>query len=123
MSVIAENERERAAFALEKVKEVVGKESDETKKEYKSYCRKFPSLVMTNGLAAAVAFCLDKGGTYVILEKQLSDWFDKIEIKPQGKKLVEYVCGIDSSDYRLATKETISLFTWLKRFATGLIEV
>ena len=112
----------RAEFALNTVKGIVNKENDKTKKEFKSYVRKFPSLILTNGLAAAVAFAVDKGGSYTLIYDIISKWLKDKGFFDNPATLVEYICSLDSDMYRVATNEVLSLFEWLKRFATGMIE-
>jgi CRISPR-associated protein Cmr5 len=108
----------RAEFALDAVKDV---KDTKNAKEYKSYARKFPSLVLTNGLAAAVAFAVDKGGAYTLLYNNISDWLEKKGFFA-GEKLEDYVCSLNSDEYRVVTNEVLALFEWLRRFASGLIE-
>ncbi|MCL2410415.1 MAG: type III-B CRISPR module-associated protein Cmr5 [Treponema sp.] len=113
----------RAEFALKAVKAV---KDMKNAKEYKSYARKFPSLILTNGLAAAIAFAIDKGGAYTLLYNNISDWlkersFFSEETLEEGK-LLKYVCSLNSDEYRVAMNEVLALFEWLRRFASGLIE-
>lgn len=111
----------RAEFALEKVKNVVADKGN-FKKNYRSYARKFPTLVLTNGLAAAVAFAVDKGKSekaWKEIYDNVSDWLKE---KLSDKKLEEYVCSLNSDEYRAVTNEVLALFTWIRRFASGLIE-
>ena len=112
----------RAEFALSAVKAVVKGEKDSVKKEYKSYARKFPALVQTNGLAAAIAYSLEKGGTHKLLCDNISEWLVKNGFYSMPTLLEEYVCALDSDSYRIVTNEVLSLFSWLRRFASGLIE-
>jgi len=120
----AKIEEGRAEFALNAVKAIKGDGNigDKNKKEYKSYCRKFAGLVLTNGLAAAVAFLIAKGGSYNFLYKDIEKWLISQEFYTKPTTLEEYVCSLDSDSYREATGEVIALYRWLSRFATGLIE-
>ena len=121
-------ENGRARFALEAVNHfvnVTAKDNDKTKKEYKSYARKFPALVMSNGLAATLAFAFEKGGAWSSLYDNLSDWLTGNGYFPKPEKhedLMKFVCSCDSDKYRLVTGEVLALFKWLRRFASGLIE-
>ena len=112
----------RAEFALDAVKSIKAKGNDSTKKEYKSYARSFPSLVLTNGLAATVAFAIDKGGTYSLINGNISEWLKKKEYFTGSTNLEEYICSLDSDNYRIVTNEVLALLEWIKRFASGLIE-
>jgi len=117
----AKIESGRADFALSEVKRVIGINNAKLK-EYKSYCRKFPSMVQTNGLAASIAFLVDKGGTYKYLSEHISGWLKKCLLLPEGVSLETYICGLETAQYRIVTKEVLALFNWLRRFASGLIE-
>ena len=117
----------RAEFALNKVKEV--KNCDKSvAKHYKSYVRNFSTLVLSNGLASTVAFVFEKSKgdgkekkAYKYIYDQVSSWLEQNNFLT-GKSLEEYVCSLNSDEYRVVTNEILSLFTWFKRFASGLIE-
>ncbi|MDR1482974.1 MAG: type III-B CRISPR module-associated protein Cmr5, partial [Synergistaceae bacterium] len=70
-----EIENGRAKFALEAVKGVRNSREieEKTKKEYKAYCKKFAGLIMTNGLAAALAFAVEKKGAYLLIYRQIEE--------------------------------------------------
>jgi CRISPR-associated protein Cmr5 len=128
----------RAEYALSIIKKVLQDSDDEMKKNFKSYARKFPALVLANGLAAAIAFVVEKkDGSGQELKKQkpkqkqlaythlynaISDWLKSKGYFKEPVKLEEYICSLDSDTYRVATNEVNSLFIWLRRFASGLIE-
>ena len=121
----AKIESGRAEFALSEVKRV--KESkDGTQKEYKSYCRKFPSIVQTNGLAASVAFLKekskDKDNAYNHLYTNIARWLMECKLLSGDIELMTYICELETPQYRIVTKEVLALFNWLRRFASGLIE-
>ena len=92
-------------------------------KEYKSYVKKLPMLVKTNGLGAAFAFVFSKGkdgNTYELIYGQTAEW---IKTKyPFTGDFSKFLITQNSNEYRAITNEVISLFTWLRRFAEGLIE-
>jgi CRISPR-associated protein Cmr5 len=96
--------------------------------DYKSYVKKIPMLIKTNGLGATMAFVFSKSkgkddNAYGLIYKQTAEWIKErtvvknFEPKDLAKKLTE----IESSDYRAVTNEVLALFTWLRRFAEGLI--
>ncbi len=111
--------------------------------KYKSYVQKFPMLVKTNGLGSALAFYASKrqkekdnkkAGTknnpknaYDLIYNQITEWLKK---EPKGllsdrlnnNDLVKVLMDLDSIEYRAVTNEVLAFFTWLKRFAEGLIE-
>ena len=119
MKTINKLENGRAAFAYE-----CAKEGAKFGGEYKSYVKKIPMLIKTNGLGATVAFMKYKGGVYEEIYKHLSEWFKKEEnpFKFDVNELVKDICEMNSQQYRAVTDETLAFFTWLRRFADGLIE-
>jgi CRISPR-associated protein Cmr5 len=125
-SKISGLEQGRAKFAYECAKE--GSLLDK-KKEYRSYTKKIPMLIKTNGLGATFAFMFSKGGTYSLIGKHILDWLKKDEkgLLPSDlsinsfEKLNDYIISEDSSKYRMITVEVLAFFNWLRRFAEGLI--
>ncbi|TVM02758.1 MAG: type III-B CRISPR module-associated protein Cmr5 [Candidatus Brocadia sp. WS118] len=127
-------ERGRAEFAYQRAKKV--KDSyDDISGNYKSYVKKLPMLIKTNGLGAALAFIYSKGWqkkksekpyAYKLLYEDIADWLrsdEKQLIKLENnEKLIEGVISLDSSTYRAVTVEVLAFLAWLLRFADGLIE-
>ena len=89
--------------------------------EYKSYVKKIPSYIQTNGLSATFAFMYSKKGTYEIIYKQIENWLKQRDFKIEGE-LVKWIISQNSKEYKLVTKEVMALFLWLRRFAEGMIE-
>ena len=89
--------------------------------EYKSYVKKIPTLIQTNGLSATFAFMYSKKKTYLAIYKQVQKWLEKrgFEI---NEELVKWMISQPSSEYRHITNEVMALFLWLRRFAEGRIE-
>lgn len=99
----------------------------EKKKEYKSYVKKIPMLIKTNGLGSAFAFIKSKGETYNLIYNQTYQWLktdNKLGIfnPQQNEDLVEKIINLESTQYRALTNEVLAFFNWLRRFADGLIE-
>lgn len=122
MTTIKTLENGRAAFAYN----CAFKGSEINKpKEYKSYVKKLPVLIKTNGLGQTLAFYESKTNeTYQLIYKQLGEWLNKngnMELK-EGVDLVKEIILLDSSNYRSITIEVLSFTKWLSRFADGLIE-
>ena len=135
-------EQGRATYAYDCAKtakaEWPKKTADEKKdskeaREYKSYAKKIPMMVKTNGLGSTLAFVKskckqDKFNAYNLLYVQLKTWFSKSENSYYNLNLgdyddlVEKVIALNSSEYRAVTVETLALFGWLRRFAEGLIQ-
>lgn len=103
--------------------------------KYKSYVKKIPMLIKTNGLGSTLAFIKSKRkktgensdpkNAYDLIYQQIKQWLvDEKKLLNIGKDddLVEKIISLDSPMYRAITNEVLSLFNWLKRFADGLIE-
>jgi len=123
MQTINKLENGRAEFAYQ----CAEKGANFTK--YKSYVKKIPMLIKTNGFGATIAFIFSKkknseDDTYNLIYKQITDWFkdDRNPFKFEIKELSKDICQINSQEYRAITTETLALFTWIRRFAEGLIE-
>ena len=126
---IAGIEQGRASYAFSCASEGKKLEKD---KEYKSYVRKIPTLIRTNGLGATLAFVRskakgdtkEKGFAYKVIYAQIAQWLEQKGLIEDGqnKELVEKVVALNSTEYRLLTNEVLSLFKWLARFAEALIE-
>ncbi len=117
-------EQGRADYAYRCVQDVKGRSYAS---EYKSYAKKIPSLIKTNGLGATLAFIKGKGGeAYNKLYKHISNWLKKdpkrIANIEDNDDLVKYIVGIDSYEYRVITTEVLVLMKWISRFCDGLIE-
>lgn len=101
-------------------------------KEYKSYVKKLPMLIKTNGLGATFAFMFskrnkDEGKYWNKIGENLYDWLKYLNKIDANKiksfdDLVREINQLQSTEYRYLTAEVISFISWLKRFADGLIE-
>jgi len=102
------------------------------KKEYKSYVKKMPMMIKTNGLGAAVAFAFSKGAKNGRIEKsnpwgliydQLTRWVkERTSLSMESDNLAAALAKADSATYRAVTKEVLALLNWMRRFAEGMIE-
>jgi CRISPR-associated protein Cmr5 len=103
-------------------------------KAYKSYVKKIPMLIKTNGLGATFAFVKAKAKSdkskkeyaYNLIYQQTEKWLKErmpyIFKDDDDKDLVYIFINQNSDIYRQITVEVLALFTWLRRFAEGLIE-
>ncbi|MEM7375382.1 MAG: type III-B CRISPR module-associated protein Cmr5 [Bacteroidota bacterium] len=104
-------------------------------KAYKSYVKKIPMLIKTNGLGATFAFVLSKSNenpkkkdyAYTLIHQQTWDWLQQghkryLLDNKKGADLPSVLIQLHSANYRAVTVEVLSLFSWLRRFAEGLIE-
>lgn len=120
--------------------------------KYKSYVKKIPSMILSNGLGQTLAFVVSKRqkpkkkdrqthnpglpenpkNAYDLIYKQLKKYMESehtIRITTKDKKeliekndFVEWIISCNSAKYRYITQEILALLNWLKRFAEGLIE-
>lgn len=131
-SLINTLEKGRAKFAYDCVKEAIEKFNEDKKKqkEYKSYTRKIPQMILSNGLGQGLAFVKaksEKGNAYDLIYKQLTEYMKsehpaRIDMPPDQTELVEWGISCNSSEYRYITQELLAFLNWLKRFAEGMIE-
>jgi len=125
-NLIKKVEQGRAKFSYQRVKSVVANENKTLRADYKSYLKRLPMLIKTNGLAATFSFILTKNSqAYEQIYKDCSEW---IKNDPKGifnlnnDDLMEYVLNLDSSGYRALTTEILSFIKWMSRFAEGMID-
>jgi CRISPR-associated protein Cmr5 len=118
-------EQGRAKHAFDAASEAV-KRAD--KSDYKSYTKKVPMLIKTNGLGATVAFMNSKGKAYKSILDNLESWFNTdpkfstIYRGLGGDGLVQKIMNCETTNYRALTTEAMAYLGWLKRFADGLIK-
>ncbi|MCR4432002.1 MAG: type III-B CRISPR module-associated protein Cmr5 [Tepidanaerobacteraceae bacterium] len=97
---------------------------------YRSYSRKIPTMILTNGLGQTLAFVKaksDKETAYKLLYVQITEYIrsdQTVRIKmPQEKSdLVEWAVSCSTTEYRYITQEMLVFLNWLRRFAEGMIE-
>lgn len=119
-------EQGRAKFAYNRVKTIAVIENQSWKKDYKSYLKKIPMLIKTNGLAATFSFILTKDSeAYKQIYKDCTEWMKndpKQIFTLNNKDLLEYILNLDSPEYRAFTTEILSFINWMQRFADGMID-
>jgi CRISPR-associated protein Cmr5 len=99
-------------------------------KNYRSYVKKIPTMILSNGLGQTLAFIKsksEKGNAYELIYEQLTEYMrspytTRIQMPEDKKELVEWVISCDSEKYRYITQEILAFLNWLRRFAEGLIE-
>lgn len=120
-------EQGRASVAYERVDAYVTakKELD----EYKAFSRKFPTMIKTNGLGAAVAFTLSKQKhAHLSILDDVIAWLQKDEKKIVALKsndrqaFLKLVLDLDSNMYRALTNEVLAFMNWHRRFSEGKIK-
>jgi len=126
MKKVVDIEKDRAEFAYKKVEEIADEKYNKTlytdvkKEEYKSYVKKIPTMIQTNGISATFAFMFSKKKTYKIIYDQINEWLQKRNLKKE-EELVKWIIGLDSSMYKYVSVEILYLLNWMRRFAEGMI--
>jgi len=135
-SVVRGIEQGRANFAYKKALEAQ-KNLGKNDKKYKSYVKKIPMLIKTNGLGATLAYIKSKvksksedgnvseeGKVYGLIYEHLTEWLkcDEKRLVNIDDDLVKVIISLNSSEYRAVTNEILAFLNWLRRFADGLIE-
>jgi CRISPR-associated protein Cmr5 len=117
-------EQGRAKHAFDAASEAAKRDD---KDDYKSYTKKVPMLIKTNGLGATVAFMQSKGKAYKTILENLESWL-KEDVKFSalygkiGGSLIDKIISCETNEYRALTTESLAYLGWLKRFADGLID-
>jgi CRISPR-associated protein Cmr5 len=121
-------EQQRATTAWELVSQVkTDPRGTKFQKEYNSWVKKVPVLILTNGLGQTLAFITSKGdGAKERLYQHLSNWLMTqmlwSPLADQKTDLLERLIHEPSATYRRATIEALAFLNWLKRFADALLE-
>ncbi|ACV63730.1 CRISPR-associated protein, Cmr5 family [Desulfofarcimen acetoxidans DSM 771] len=121
-------EQERAADALQKVKEV-RQERKDLLIEYSSYAKSLPATILANGLGQAAATLLakakdNKKDAHYILYTHLREWLcSDREVVPynKGEDLMEAITSNDRNAYIRAQAEALAWLQWLKKFAAAYL--
>ena len=125
-------EQARAEFALKQIQAAIDRPEQGGYKhsQVKSFSRRFPSMVQTNGFGQAVAFFYAKRNDYPaygVIYQLVEDWLCQSEkvyaefANAMSPKLLNAITQSDQRTYRQATAETQALMIWVKKFAEGLI--
>ncbi len=114
-------EQGRAKYAYDKVQKVTTKESEKLQKQYKSYAKKLPVLIKTNGLGQALVFMQIKNLGSEKLYQQISDWLGECELINSSDDMIGQVVSMNSFKYRQATNEVLAFMNWVRRFVDGLM--
>lgn len=115
-------EQERAKQAWADISQVKGQKHEG---KYGSLARKFPVLVLTNGLGHALAFLRAKGKDHhKELYRHFSEWvtWEVYDARPGTNDLLEKIIEDDSGAYRRATTEALAFAVWIKRLAEAELE-
>ena len=121
-------EQERAQTAWEAVAAFKRSHNQDDRDSYAALAKKFPMMVLTNGLGQALAFLRAKGkDEHKALYRHFSKWVSGEVYGPSDEKLLERLIGAepggsDSNMHRRATVETLAFAGWLKRFVEAELD-
>jgi CRISPR-associated protein Cmr5 len=115
--------QERSNFALQKLIDAQSK----VNKDFGSYMAGLPSMVLTNGLAQAFAFIIQKEKSNI--EREVVSWTiewlatkgwvqeNPETLKTDHRAFMQHLSQMDQSHYLACQRETLALWEWLKRYA------
>ena len=121
-------EQGRALLAFKLAKKTYDDSSSSDKKELKSYAKKIPMMIQTNGLGNTFAFMATKGKSYSAIAKDIIIWLSNgdcpFQLEQQYQncdttRFIEHIINLDSSVYRAYSTEVIAFMTWYRRFVEG----
>jgi len=85
----------------------------ETRDKYSSFCKSFPALLHSSGLAQAIAYAQAKNSAYLQdLATVLNDNADTLAQSARQAAVPRY---------QQLSRDTLSASTWLKRYAEALL--
>jgi CRISPR-associated protein Cmr5 len=97
--------------------------SDNYLSDYSSHAKRFPQMIISNGLIPTLAFYKSKGKDRGQIYSDICEMLEVLEFKlyknfkdkNKGNLLLEFLVDSDSNTLRLATMEALALANWLKR--------
>ena len=122
-------EQRRACYALKAIRQALAEPGVEPK-ELKSYVRRLPGMIQTNGFGQALAFYYSKRAkyrAYGTVYQMIEDWLcqdGQVYAHAEGQaRLLRAITEHDQARYRQAQAETMALMLWIKKFAEAFIVV
>ena len=143
-------EQERASFAFKVVSEVKNKQEN-VQEKYSSYVEKAPTMIITNGLGATLAFYLSKlektindtdyrninpesyskpdAVAYAYLYRHISTWLaegngDEGVFKglTGGRDPLKFIMNNPAIRVMVLTDEALAILNWMKKFAKAMLK-
>jgi CRISPR-associated protein Cmr5 len=109
--------QKRANKAFSFVEEIK-KKSPKRQKEYKSWVKKMPAMIKTNGLGQTLAFYETHNEQ---IYKDLAEWLHT-EKFIDSQNLIQELLKKESPEYRQITNEVMAILLWLRRFVDTIKE-
>ncbi|AKA67811.1 type III-B CRISPR module-associated protein Cmr5 [Clostridium scatologenes] len=127
--------RLRAGISYNNLKDYLNMDNinEINRNKVKSYCRKLPVLIKTNGLLSALSFIKGKvkkenekeKNEYFYIYSWIESWLNYIEYTDKSNlhnDIIEKIINANSASYRIYTKEAIEISVWYKRHAEAMIK-
>lgn len=118
-------QQQRAQHALQKIR-AWKQNPNYSEKKFRSYASNLPSMVITNGLGQAAAFCLTKSeAEYKALYDLLSNWLitqRKVFGNAAPSELIDAITQADMQTYQNAQTEALLYLDWVKKLVKGLMQ-
>lgn len=112
-------EQQRSAFALQKITTAW---NNNVPTQDANFIVGSPTMIMTNGIAQAMAFFLSKGEdrctrVFTILKEWLSQEVTALPDNANNHQFLAQFANLEQNDYLRAQQEALALLQWLKRYA------
>ncbi len=121
-------EQKEALFALQCVGRIRSKNNKELESNYFIQIKRFPAMVLTNGLGQSLAFLLartDKNSSessgHKALYNDIAKWLVANDIYPKEGTIIEQLMKNDMNKYMQAEQFTLRFLSWLVRFAKAYL--
>lgn len=125
-SIIVDLNRKRAGVSYLNLKSYLDEDRDKDEKKMKSYCRKLPILIKTNGLIDTLCFIKGKGkkekNEYSYIYEWIQNWFEEMEYCNCEKDIIEKLLELNNNQYYIYTIEAMEISNWYKKNAEAMIE-
>jgi CRISPR-associated protein Cmr5 len=123
--------QERAAFALQKVQDILHDNNDLNKDNFKSFVAGVPTMILQNGFGQALAFWAAKakmndkskeGYTLKIIREWFNDEKNPLQLKSSDtKSFIDTLISKNQRDFLQYQQEALAMLEWFKRFANAFL--
>lgn len=126
MSETIIQERAIAKFAFEKINSV----KSDIAKDYKSYIRSLPSMILNNGLGNALVFEFSKMKNsegkltaHGYLLKDINEFAQKfLNFSGDEIRFIEKIMELTNEEYQYWTSQILKFLKWGRKFAEGMLK-
>lgn len=111
-------EQQRSAFALQRINDF----GANVPTDAANFIVGTPTMILTNGIAQAMAFLVAKGdtrtlGVFSILKDWLAQEIPALAQNANDRQFLAQFANLEQNDYLRAQQEALALLQWLKRYA------